>query len=214
VLDVGCGTGTLALMLAAGGYDVIGVDPAAASLAVARAKPGADRVRWVDGDATAVTVADRDIVLLTGNTAQAIDHAGRWVMTLQAIHACLRPGGHLAFETRDPAARAWEHWTRAATHQVHEIPGTGQVERWVEVTAVEWPLVSFRWTWVFAGDGAILTSSSTLRFRDREEVEGDLHANGFEVLDVRGAPDRPGQELVVLARRRRGAEQCSGSALT
>ncbi len=39
VLDVGCGTGRLALMLAAGGYDVVGVDPAAASLAVARAKP-------------------------------------------------------------------------------------------------------------------------------------------------------------------------------
>ncbi len=67
---------------------------------------------------------------------------------------------------------------------------------------------------VFARDGARLTSTSTLRFRERSEVESDLHANGYEVVDVRGAPDRPGQELVFLARRRGGAERCAGSALT
>ncbi|MGI8700239.1 MAG: class I SAM-dependent methyltransferase, partial [Nocardioidaceae bacterium] len=36
VLDVGCGTGTLALLLAERGFDVTGVDPASGSLAVAR----------------------------------------------------------------------------------------------------------------------------------------------------------------------------------
>ena len=41
VLDVGCGTGTLACLLAARGLEVIAADPAAASLDVARRKPGA-----------------------------------------------------------------------------------------------------------------------------------------------------------------------------
>ena len=45
VLDIGCGTGTFACLLAGRGLDVIGVDPAGASLDVARAKPGAERVR-------------------------------------------------------------------------------------------------------------------------------------------------------------------------
>ncbi len=103
-------------------------------------------------------------------------------MTLQAICACLRPGGLLAFETRDPAARAWEQWTRAATHRVSDVPGAGRVESWVEVTAVEWPLVSFCWTWVFARDGARLTSNSTLRVPERSEVESDLHDSGFDVI--------------------------------
>jgi 2-polyprenyl-3-methyl-5-hydroxy-6-metoxy-1,4-benzoquinol methylase len=45
VLDVGCGTGTLACLLADRGIEVVGVDPAAASLDVARAKPGLSPVR-------------------------------------------------------------------------------------------------------------------------------------------------------------------------
>ena len=39
VLDVGCGTGTFACMLALGGTHVTAVDPAKASLDVARASP-------------------------------------------------------------------------------------------------------------------------------------------------------------------------------
>lgn len=202
VLDVGCGTGSLALMLSERGHDVLGVDPAAASIAVARAKPGAHRVRWVEGDATAVDATDREVALMTGNTAQAITDPGQWAVTLQAIRTSLRPGGHLAFETRDPASRAWEHWTREATYATTKIPGAGKVSRWVEVTAVEWPLVSFCWTWVFACDGATLNSSSTLRFRERGEIEADLQDSGYVVVDMSGAPDRSLGELVFLARRR------------
>ena len=54
VLDVGCGTGTFACQLAVRGIEVVAVDPASASLDVARSKPGADRVRWIQGDATAL----------------------------------------------------------------------------------------------------------------------------------------------------------------
>lgn len=55
VLDVGCGTGTFALLLACRGCDVIGLDPSQASLSAARRKPGANLMTWVEGDARAVT---------------------------------------------------------------------------------------------------------------------------------------------------------------
>jgi ubiquinone/menaquinone biosynthesis C-methylase UbiE len=54
VLDVGCGTGTFACLLADRGIETVGVDPAAASIEVARGKPGAQRVRWLHGDATSL----------------------------------------------------------------------------------------------------------------------------------------------------------------
>jgi 2-polyprenyl-3-methyl-5-hydroxy-6-metoxy-1,4-benzoquinol methylase len=59
VLDVGCGTGTFALLLADRGLEVTGVDPAQASLDVARAKPGAERVRWMH--ATALPALEVDL---------------------------------------------------------------------------------------------------------------------------------------------------------
>jgi SAM-dependent methyltransferase len=195
VLDLGCGTGTLAIMLAGSGRDVTGVDPAGAMLDVARAKPGAERVRWIEGDATAVPGDLRvDVVTLTGNAAQAIVDDTGWRRTLEAVHGALVPGGHFVFETRDSAMRAWESWNRDQSHAV--VDG---VESWDEVTRVEGPLVTFDSTTVFP-DGTRHVATSTLRFRDRAEVESDLRSAGFTVIDVRDAPDRPGRELVFLAR--------------
>jgi SAM-dependent methyltransferase len=202
VLDLGCGTGTFALQLADRGLAVTGVDPAAGSLAVARAKPGAQRVRWIHGDATTLPPMATDLATMTANVAQAIIDPAEWEATLHGVHRALRPGGHLVFETRDPDDRVWREWNRAASYQLTDIEGLGAVESWVEVTDVRGPLVSFTWTWVFAADGAVLTSDSTLRFRERDEVEAALLAHGYVVDDVRDAPDRPGRELVFLAHRR------------
>ena len=105
------------------------------------------------------------------------------------------------FETRDPRKRAWESWTREATWRRVDVPGVGPVESWVDLTDVELPLVSFRTTFLFGSDGAVLTSDSTLRFWDLEEVADSLSAAGFAVDDVRGALDRPGRELVFVARK-------------
>jgi SAM-dependent methyltransferase len=202
VLDLGCGTGTLALLLADRGFAVIGVDPAAGSLDFARAKPGADRVRWMHGDARAVPPDVRvDMVVMTGNAAQAIVDPADWDAFVRHSYAALVPGGHLVFETRDPSARAWREWNRKGTHSVTDVPDVGTVETWCDLTEVDPPLVSFRWTWVFAADGATLTSDSTLRFRERDAVADSLRDHGFTEIEVRDAPDRPGRELVFIARR-------------
>jgi SAM-dependent methyltransferase len=201
VLDVGCGTGTFAVALAGRGLEVTGVDPAGGSLAVARAKPGAHQVRWIRGDATGLPPMQVDAATMTANVAQAIVEPVAWEGTLRGVFAALRPGGRLFFETRDPAHRAWEHWTRSSTHLVSEVEGVGTVETWTEVTDASLPLVCFRTTWVFRSDGEVLTSDSTLRFREEGEVVASLLAHGYVVDDVRGAPDRFGRELVFLARR-------------
>ncbi|MEU6447127.1 class I SAM-dependent methyltransferase [Streptomyces sp. NPDC046979] len=201
VLDIGCGTGVFALLLADRGIEVVGVDPAAASLDVAREKPGAARVRWIEGDAAALPPLGADLATMTANVAQAITGPRAWQGTLRGAYEALRPGGHLVFETRDPARRAWQEWDREHTQRVVEIPGAGAVESWCDLLDVSGPLVTFRWTYVFTADGEVLTSDSTLRFRDRDEVEADLTGRGFEVREVRDAPDRRGRELVFLARR-------------
>ncbi|WP_208544416.1 class I SAM-dependent methyltransferase [Saccharomonospora piscinae] len=199
VLDVGCGTGTFACLLAERGYDVVGVDPAAASLEVARAKPFADRVRWLPGDATTLPPLTVELATMTANVAQVFLTDSDWHATLRGIHAALGPGGRLVFETRDPARRAWEDWTLDRMLTEFDVPGAGVVTAWREVLAVALPLVTFRWTYAFAS-GETLTSDSTLRFRSRAEVAESLERAGYRVEDVRDAPDRPGRELVFVAR--------------
>jgi SAM-dependent methyltransferase len=200
VLDIGCGTGTFACLLAGRGLAVIAVDPAAASLEVARTKPGADRVRWVHGYAIDLPPLDVDLVTMTANVAQVFLTDEEWASTLRTTHAALRPGGRLVFETRDPAAKAWLEWNRERSHKHTVISGVGGVQTWFDLIDVSGHLVSFRWTFVFESDGARLTSDSTLRFRTRDEVTASLAVAGYLVDEVREAPDRPGREMVFIAR--------------
>src|SRR4029453_5204028 len=149
VLDIGCGTGTFACLLARRGLTVTAVDPAEASLEIARAKPGADRVRWLHGDATDLPPLRVDLGTMTANVAQVFLTDAEWAATLRAAHAALRPGGHLVFETRDPAAKAWLEWTRERTYQRTVIAGVGAVQTWEDLLEVSDELVSFRSTNVF-----------------------------------------------------------------
>ena len=201
VLDVGCGTGTFACRLAAAGLDVVAVDPAAASLDVARTKPHAGDVHWVLGDATAVPALQVDLATMTGNVAMVFTADDDWAATLEAVRARLRPRGCFVFETRVPQRQAWLEWTPTETFQRIDVPGVGPVANWLEVLDARLPFVTFRQSYEFASDGAVLTSDSTLRFRDRDEIERTLAHAGFTVDDLRDAPDRPGRELVVIARR-------------
>lgn len=201
VLDIGCGTGCLAVLLAASGRTVVGVDPAEASLEVAKSKEETSRITWVHGDATTMPALGADLAVMTGNVAQVFLTDEDWTQALQGIHAALRPGGYLVFETRRPERRAWEEWAADAGPVILDIPGSGPIEQRREITEVSLPFVSFRYTYRFLADGAVVTSDSILRFRSRDEVESSLLAHGYRTLDVREAPDRPGHEFVFIAKR-------------
>ena len=201
ILDVGCGTGTFACMLAARGLNVVAVDPDLASIDIARSKPGADHVRWFEGDATTLPPLEVDAAFMTANVAQVFVTDDEWMATLGAIHRSLKPGGRLAFETRDPVREAWREWTRENTLERVDVPGIGVVETWCDLLETVRPLISFRWTNVFRSDGAVIESDTTLRFRHRDEIESQLAGSGFRLDEVRDAPDRPGREFVFIATR-------------
>jgi hypothetical protein len=136
---------------------------------------------------------------MTANVAQEFLTDEDWDSTLGAVHAALRPGGRLVFETRDPAAKAWLEWNRERSYRHTVIPGIGGVQRWFEVTDVSDGLVTFRGTYVFESEGVRLTPESTLRFRTQAEVTASLAAAGYLLDEVREAPDRPGREMVFIA---------------
>ena len=167
---------------------------------MARAKPGAAAVTWIHGDATTLPDLAADLATMTGNVAQVFLDDDAWAATLRGIHGALRDGGRFVFETRQPRRRVWEEWAADPGPVVRDVPGAGAVEQRREVTGVAPPFVSFRYTYTFA-DGTRLHSDSTLRFRDRPELERSLGRTGFAVDEVRDAPDRPGLEYVFVARK-------------
>ncbi|BCY13859.1 methyltransferase domain-containing protein [Actinoplanes sp. L3-i22] len=197
IVDVGCGTGTFAALLAGLGHTVSGADPAAASLAIARAK--SDAVTWLPAGAADLPALGADLALMTGNVAQVFVTDEEWAAALRGVHRALRAGGHFVFEARRPEFRGWEEWAGHNSGTL-DIPGAGVVERRFTLGAVELPLVSFRYEYRFHADGTVLTSDSTLRFRSREEIEASLRTANFDVLEVREAPDRPGRENVFITK--------------
>jgi SAM-dependent methyltransferase len=185
ILDLGCGTGLLTRELAIPGRQVFGVDPAPAMLAFARRQPGAERVQWVEGDASALGTPGADLLVMTGNVAQVFLDNADWLTTLAAIHASLRPGGYLAFESRNPEDRAWERWNRAASYEKFDSPN-GPMESWVELVNVGDGRVRLEGHNVFISTGEVVVVKSELRFRSLEELTSTLTDSGFAVEHVYG----------------------------
>lgn len=185
ILDLGCGTGVLTRELAARDREVVGVDPAPEMLAVARRQPGADRAHWVEGDVHALRLSHIDLVVMTGNVAQVFLEDAEWGSTLRAIHAALRPGGHLAFESRNPHDRAWDRWNRDATYERFDSPN-GPMESWLEVVGVSNSRVHLEGHNIFLATGEVLIAGDELRFRSFEELTGTLAEAGFTVEHVYG----------------------------
>jgi hypothetical protein len=123
---------------------------------------------------------------------------------LAGVREALRPGGFLAFESRDPRAREWERWTGGR----RTIPDSiyGRIEFWTEVTNVEGDVVHAVGYRRLVQSDEELVSPFTLRFRSEELLGQSLTSAGFSVQHVYGDWDRrpsgPGErELIVIARR-------------
>jgi SAM-dependent methyltransferase len=205
VLDLGCGTGRLAIALAARGYRVTGVEPARESLDAARAKPGAGAVTWIDGSAEAAPRNAFDAALMTSHVAQFFVTDDEFATALAGLHDALVPGGRLIFDSRDPADRRWERWNPAETTHELTLPDGVAVRLWAEVTAVAAGAVSFRHRYAFS-DGDRREATATLRFRSEAELRDALAAAGFTVEQIYGGWNRdpighPDGEFLVIARR-------------
>lgn len=206
VLDVGCGTGRLLHRARRDGHAgrLMGIDPAPAMLVQARQRePG---VEWALGELRTVAWhGEFDLVVMTGHAFQVLVTDEELRLALRAVRAALAPEGRFAFETRNPAARAWETWTPDRERRL-TAPDGSVVRVWHEVEGA--PVAGrVTFTETFAGGcwPQPQVSRTTLRFLDGDALSGFLASAGLTVAERYGDWDRSpltsaSPEIITVAR--------------
>ena len=107
VLELGVGSGRLALPLLARGLEVHGIDASPAMVEQLRAKPGGDRVRITVGDMAELALADPPpfaVVLVAFNTFFNLASEAAQARCLARVAAVLEPSGSFLLEAFVPDA--------------------------------------------------------------------------------------------------------------
>jgi ubiquinone/menaquinone biosynthesis C-methylase UbiE len=183
VLDVGCGTGALALRFADRGHCVTGLDPAAAMLDCARRKPGAETVTWIAGDARTFAMPQRfDLIVMTGNAFQTLLSDADQIAALANMGRHLAEDGRIAVETRNPDVAEWRHWTPDAHRELLQHPALGPVDvHWQAYPTAEPEIIALETHYLFQASGARRVSHSRLRFAPLDTLSRTIAAAGLEV---------------------------------
>ena len=102
-LELGIGTGRIALPLSQRGIRVHGIDLSEAMVSRLRAKPGADRIGVTVGDFATTTVAGRfSVAYLVFNTIMNLTTQDEQISCFQNVAAHLQPGGCFVIEVMVP----------------------------------------------------------------------------------------------------------------
>jgi ubiquinone/menaquinone biosynthesis C-methylase UbiE len=194
LLDLGCGTGRLAAALAEQGRAVVGVDPAAAMLEVARRRPGGDRVTWIEADARDLHLDRRfDLIVMTGHAFQVFLTPEDQAAALNTVALHLTPRGRFIFDSRNPTAAAWKQWVPGASNWEVTHPDLGRVEAWNDATHdPESGIVTYETHYRIVESGRHLMARSQIRFTPKEELEALITEAGLHVTrwlgDWQGSP--------------------------
>ena len=115
-LELGIGTGRIALPLAQRGVRVHGIDLSDAMVARLRAKPGADQIGVTVGDfATTSVDATFSLAYLVANTITNLTTQDEQVACFENVSAHLEPGGRFVIEVFVPGLR------RLSPGQIYQV---------------------------------------------------------------------------------------------
>jgi SAM-dependent methyltransferase len=182
VLELGIGTGRLALPLAARGLEVHGVEASAEMVARLREKPGSEAIGVAVGDfaETRSLGAPFALIFLAFNTIFALPSAAAQRRCFRAVAAQLRPGGRFALEAfvLDPAE--FEGGMRVAVRTL--APGRRELER----TRFDPEEGRLRRTFVNVLDGERVVHTANDTYAAPAELDEMARAAGLR-LDSRSA---------------------------
>ena len=190
-LEIACGSGIVALPIAAHGIPVTGVDLARPMLAHARLKAQRQNLRLdlVEADARQFHFGRQfSFIYITGNAFQAFLRRADQERFLACVKCHLAPGGAFAFETRNPSGHDLSDQSEEEWFTYHNVQG--QLVR-VSGTQRFEPLAQvLHWTtyrrWNDSTGSQSTTTRIACRFTYPQELNALLHYNGFHIVNQYG----------------------------
>jgi SAM-dependent methyltransferase len=218
VLELGAGTGRVALTLARAGYEVWGIDVSEAMLARARCKAGADleaRLHLQRADMRDFDLGRQfELVFAAFGTFHHLLTPDDQLACLRCVERHLAPGGLFACDLRPFWHEAWEagdsvpllhDWTRA-------LPATGETVTKLRAVRTDRARQTKHETHIYdrlAADGTLrrLVQEVDLRFVTRYEMVGLLRDAGLQCDRLYGDFDLSSFEeespyLIAVAQKR------------
>jgi SAM-dependent methyltransferase len=212
-LDLGAGTGEVALRAARAGADVTAVDISSELLELARAKPGAERVSWELGDAQSLPFADGAFEVVS--SCFAVIFAPDQVAAARELARVCRSGGRLGLTAWRPAEGPHAVFERFAPSDgykgVDEWGKEKRVEGWLgdafelEFGEGVWHLTgeSPEAVWELMAEGAppLTALLRTLEPPGRDEFHAAM-LDYWRAYETGAGVDEPRRYLIVEGRRR------------
>ena len=176
-LELGIGTGRIALPLSQRGVRVCGIDLSEAMVARLQAKPGAEAIGVTIGDFATTTVEGRfTVAYLVFNTIMNLTTQDAQVACFQNAAEHLEPGGCFVIEVmlpdlqRLPAGETFRPFTVTSTHlgfDEYDIVAQGLTSHHYSITdgAVRVNAIPFRYAWPAELDLMARLAGMTLRGR-------------------------------------------------
>jgi SAM-dependent methyltransferase len=219
VLEIGVGTGRVALKLVEAGISVTGLDASPAMLAIASDKASAaghaERLRLVRGDMRAFELSPTrfGLIIAPGRAFQLLLTPEDQLAALGAFHRHLEPDDVLALHLFDPDFRLLlPEGPPPIDRQIGVDRETGlPVEGILQSVECDYVNQTRRELWrycLFAKDGSVVLEEMlelALRWTYRWEMRHLLHLGGFaveaEFSDFLHSPAAYGKEQIWVARR-------------
>src|SRR5919106_6154794 len=176
-LELGIGTGRIALPLARRGIHVHGIELSEAMVARLRAKPGAEEIGVTVGDFATTTVEGTfSVAYLVANTIMNLTTQDGQVACFQNVAAHLEPGGCFVIEVlvpglrRLPPGETFQPFDVSSTHlgfDEYDVATQGLISHhyWIDDGNVEVLSPPFRYVWPSELDLMARLAGMTLRER-------------------------------------------------
>lgn len=178
-LELGIGTGRIALPLARRGVPVHGIDLSRAMVARLRAKPGGDQVGVTIGDFATTRVAGTfSVAYLVFNTIMNLTTQAAQVACFRNVAAHLEPGGCFVVEVMVPDLRRLPPGQNAVPFDIsptrwaldiYDTATQAMSSNYVEIAADRGEYISIPFRYVWPAELDLMAQLAGLRLRERWE---------------------------------------------